>query len=193
MKTDSYDQRVRVTKKMIREAFLKLLSEKDINRITVRELCETSQINRGTFYTHYNDVYDLKEQIENELLAEFALAVKDTFAKAEKLNDDLIFRTVFSLLKENSELCVILLKNGANASVIDKFAQVGEKIFFQYYKQFLPSIQEEKLKIYYLFISSGCIAVLRQWMLSGMNAPIDEIAEELSEITSKGLGYLNYN
>ena len=71
VKTDKADQRTRITKKMIREAFLTLLSGKDIRHITVRELCERAQINRGTFYKYYLDVYDLKEQIENELLIEF--------------------------------------------------------------------------------------------------------------------------
>ena len=59
MKTDNYDQRVRITKIMIRDAYIKLLAEKDIQHITVRELCETAHINRGTFYSHYIDIYDL--------------------------------------------------------------------------------------------------------------------------------------
>ena len=103
MKTDKADQRTRITKKMIREAFLTLLSGKDIRHITVRELCERAQINRGTFYKYYLDVYDLKEQIENELLIEFAASV-GRFADSGALDSvSAVCRTVFALLKENSE------------------------------------------------------------------------------------------
>ena len=47
------DNRVRVTKILIRHAFLQLLKEKPLQSITVRELCQNAGINRGTFYTHY--------------------------------------------------------------------------------------------------------------------------------------------
>ena len=68
VKPDREDQRTRITKKLVRESFLALLSKKDIRHITVKEICEMAQVNRGTFYKYYLDVYDLKEQIENEFL-----------------------------------------------------------------------------------------------------------------------------
>ena len=55
----------------IRQALLTLLKEKPLQNITVRELCQAAGINRGTFYTHYRDIYDLMEQIEEELTEEF--------------------------------------------------------------------------------------------------------------------------
>ena len=50
------DNRVRITKMMIRNALLQLLKEKTLQTITVRELCQVADINRGTFYTHYRDL-----------------------------------------------------------------------------------------------------------------------------------------
>ena len=68
MKTDA---RVRYTKDIIRKVFLDLLVEKPLNKITVKEVCELAEINRGTFYKHYQDIYDLMEQLENEALHRF--------------------------------------------------------------------------------------------------------------------------
>ena len=68
MKTDL---RIRYTRKVIREAFLKLLKEKPLARITVKEVCDLAQINRGTFYKHYLDCYDLMDKLQDEAAANF--------------------------------------------------------------------------------------------------------------------------
>ena len=58
MRKVTNDHRTRLTKMMIRKAFMDLLKQKPIQSISIRELCETAGINRGTFYTHYADIYD---------------------------------------------------------------------------------------------------------------------------------------
>ena len=65
MKTDA---RVRYTRMMIQQTFLDLLKKKPISKITVKEICDIAQINRATFYKHYQDPYDLLEQFQNEAI-----------------------------------------------------------------------------------------------------------------------------
>lgn len=190
MKNTNTDQRVRVTKAMIRAAFIKLLNEKSIRSITVRELCDNAHINRATFYCHYLDIYDLKEQLENELLEELETAVIETIAKTQNPSDKSVFRTVFSLLKENSELCVILLSNNANANVIYRFSEKVKNLYNTYYKGMFPNASEEKLDRFYTFIASGCIALLRNWMLQNADIPPEEVADEANKIMTLGINYL---
>ena len=64
------DRRVRRTKKLLKESLATLLLEKKLNDITVKEIVELADINRGTFYLHYRDVYDMLSKIENEILDE---------------------------------------------------------------------------------------------------------------------------
>ena len=59
MKNEKGDRRVRYTKMVIRESFLDLLQTKDISQISIKEICEKADINRATFYSHYQDPYDL--------------------------------------------------------------------------------------------------------------------------------------
>ena len=56
MKTDA---RVRYTLNVLKKSFLSLLEEKPVNKISVKEVCEHAELNRATFYTHFNDCYDL--------------------------------------------------------------------------------------------------------------------------------------
>lgn len=60
------------TRALIKSTFAEMLSEKkEINKITVTELVKRADINRGTFYSHYDDVYGVAEDYENELIDKF--------------------------------------------------------------------------------------------------------------------------
>ena len=67
MEQSSTDRRVRKTKKQLRLALMELLAEKSAKSISVRELTERADINRGTFYIHYRDVGDLLQRLEDEM------------------------------------------------------------------------------------------------------------------------------
>ena len=71
MAENTTDRRVRKTRGQLRQGLVRLMREKSIQDITVKELCEECDINRGTFYLHYTDVYQLLHSIEDELLVEF--------------------------------------------------------------------------------------------------------------------------
>ena len=53
------DRRTKYTKNIIKETFIDLLSEKDISKVSVSEICKIADINRATFYRYYLDVFDL--------------------------------------------------------------------------------------------------------------------------------------
>ena len=62
------DLRIERTRKCIKDAFIELRKNKSIEKITVKELAALASINKATFYSHYSDIYDLSEQLENETI-----------------------------------------------------------------------------------------------------------------------------
>ena len=60
------DRRAAYSKKMIRESLYELMKTKPLNKITVKEICETADVNRSTFYAYYMDIYDLHQKITKE-------------------------------------------------------------------------------------------------------------------------------
>ena len=56
------------SKKSIFDAFINLRSKKELRKITVKELCEKALINKSTFYTYYEDMFDLSDKIESEVV-----------------------------------------------------------------------------------------------------------------------------
>ncbi len=69
------DLRIERTKRNIINAFIELRAKRPIEKITVKELAEAAVINKATFYLHYKDIYDLSDQLEDEVLAKALAAV----------------------------------------------------------------------------------------------------------------------
>ena len=70
MAAQKEDRRIRRTKRLLRQALAEIMNEKDFKDITVKEITDRADLNRGTFYFHYTDTYDLRNQIEDELVEE---------------------------------------------------------------------------------------------------------------------------
>lgn len=61
---------VRKSKDAIKDAFIQLIITQDIRKVTVNQILELADVSRGTFYAHFQDIYDVQEQVENDLLAQ---------------------------------------------------------------------------------------------------------------------------
>ena len=69
------DLRTLKTERAIKNAFTLLRSKKELEKITVKELCEEAYINKSTFYAHYRDIYDLSDVLCEEVVAQVAKGV----------------------------------------------------------------------------------------------------------------------
>ena len=69
------DARKRYTQMVLKQSLLKLLKEKPVNRITVKEVCELAQLNRATFYAHYSDCFALLGSLLMRLNSPFAMLI----------------------------------------------------------------------------------------------------------------------
>ncbi|MBK3720378.1 DNA-binding transcriptional regulator EnvR [Staphylococcus arlettae] len=72
------DRRVRKTRTAIKSAFIDLLRHKDLDKITVRDITTAADVNRGTFYLHYEDKYLLLSDMENEYFAQLSSTLLTT-------------------------------------------------------------------------------------------------------------------
>lgn len=133
----SGDQRTRMTKQLIRNAFMDLLSRKPIQSISIRELCGIAGINRGTFYTHYKDIYDLLEQIEEEMTREIEKALEPLLSEGNKELTPLKITTeIFRCLKENADLCTVTLGDYGDKSFAVRLLSLGREKCVEAYSRF---------------------------------------------------------
>lgn len=181
MKTDA---RVRYTKMVIKNSFIKILAEKPLAKVTVKEICELSEINRATFYKYYCDPYDLLDKIENDFLEELENNVSESMHK--EFQETITF--ILISIKAEGELYKTLFSENGDphfpsrifSSCYKKYTAVGEDKRFQKLK---PS--EQKWLFY--FIAQGCSGILSQWMENGMVEPISEVADFADKIIQNTL------
>ena len=76
-KGEKMDRRVRKTRAQLRAGLARLMQQKNIKEITVKELVDEIDINRSTFYLHYTDIYQMLQSIEGELMEDILEAIKE--------------------------------------------------------------------------------------------------------------------
>jgi len=180
------DRRTRRTKKLLTEAFINLLSEKKLNEITIKELCEKADINRGTFYLHYQDIYDLKQQIETDLHEELVDLIRP-FSNVNTLDSYQLFYSLFIYTKKNETLFRAFL--GPNGDI--SFLSNLKTLFKDYYLSALlhgHTISYTKnLEYAYDFISAGFTGLVSSWLESEHPHSVEEMARLTSRMVFDGL------
>jgi AcrR family transcriptional regulator len=174
------DGRVRYTRMVIKESLLHLLAERPIQKITVTDICKLAQINRATFYTHYRDAFDLLEQIENELFAEVSSMVM-----TEDKDPDRLTREIVRVIERNVELCRILFSENGDKMYLRRIIDSArEKTIADWHGQH-PHATPQQLELLYTFITGGSVAMIEQWVRTGMQEPpleLGALGKKVSEI-----------
>lgn len=179
------DYRVVLTQKMFKGAFLELMKKKSIQSITIRELCDAAGVNRGTFYSHYDDIYDLLRKIENEMfngLFEVAQNLANTSSNMGSFYDELC-----KYFKNNADVCAMLFSKHSDGVFLRKMVDYGQQLFFGLYADKYPKERQEYLLAYYKFVSGGCVELCRVWAENDFAESAETMSSTLQTIIEKGL------
>ena len=191
MKEEILDRRVRKTRRQLKECLTRLLKEKKIQDITVRELAEMADINRGTFYLHYKDVFDLLEKTESELLDNFNQLVMKHDAEELKKHPYGIFVEIYTLVYDNADLVEILLGENGDLNFMNRLKQlIRDKCLHDWMEVFRtgnPAIFDA----YFSFIVSGCVGLVQYWLKTGMKETPGQLAKLTEQVIRKGIGVLD--
>ncbi len=163
------NQRIRVSKRMLKEAFMDLLNEKEIGKIKISELCERAQINRATFYKYYGNQYDLLAEIEADFFSDL-----DKFFARLSLPDPEVLSKFLNYMAGRKDTFNILTTAISDQEFSKHLLETPmiQDIFSIRLKPGYSPIQEKYLK---LFIFQGVYAVMREWINSGCPEPTEEI------------------
>ncbi len=149
----------------IEGVFVELIQTKEIEHISVSEICKKAEINRSTFYANYIDIYDLAEKIIERLYNDF-LALSDPYI--EDVRNRLDFTRVFIHIKENQMLYKTYFKLGSMDIGIVGFDEEVAAMFF-----------DMKYLDYHIeFFKNGFNAVVKKWLNDGCR----ETPEEMNNI-----------
>ena len=187
MKSNKIDRRVKYTRMVLKESFIDLLEKKDISQITVKEICENADINRATFYAHYNDQYDLLAKIEDEFMENIRDYLDELEQNNNKVNPVLLAEKIFEYIKENAKLCKLLLSERGGLNFQKRVMMlVYDTIINELTSN--SRITKEDAEYVYSFTITGCVGIVQKWLDEDMKKSTRFMAEMVIKLT---MGLIN--
>ena len=160
------NRRRRSSVEKLEKAFVTLLQEKDLKKITVADVCQHSGLNRSTFYANFTDIYDLADKLRGVLEREFSAVFADydymhEHSGALKMfthirDNQLFYTTYFKLCYDESHKISVYDPNRAEAEHLN-----------------------QKLIYHIEFFRSGLNTIIKLWLANGCKESPEEMAEIL--------------
>ncbi|MCR5341213.1 MAG: TetR/AcrR family transcriptional regulator [Saccharofermentans sp.] len=171
------NQRARATRYRIIKAVFETIAyeNKSVERVTVREICEKTGINRSTFYAHFRDVYDVVEKVERTM----ADGLTESFLNSLDSGEDLetCFLTLFEYVREYREFYSMYFGTFHQSGVIDvSWDLLQDKLKGLSYEQ-LGYRSEKEMEYHKEFFLFGMTAMIRHWVMRNCEETPQEILE----------------
>lgn len=176
------NQRIMLTKRLLKEGLVRLLQHKPLDKIGITELCQESGINRATFYRHYelprNVLNDIREDMIADMRKQLGEPTQGTDIKA-------YLEQLFTYLYERVDLLRLFLNNDSD--------QDASKMFDVFYQDVLRTqgvVEQasrndpDSTKLMYLYIVGGMWTLLRHWLMDDVRKTPREIAEIAYEVAN---------
>ncbi|MFC9712465.1 TetR/AcrR family transcriptional regulator [Paenibacillus sp. NPDC056933] len=171
------DRRVLKTRKAIMEAFVGLLEEKDFEQMTINDIADRANVNRGTIYLHYADKFDLLDQCIETYLQQLVETCLNGSPASPVTAKDALLRT-FRYLEEHAAIySTLLTKKG-----IPAFRSKLMTLMVQGVEDQMDAcgIQRGmKMEITVQFLASAAVGLLEWWIMHSMPYPAEEMVEQL--------------
>ena len=164
------------TKERLKRALLDLLEERGLEEISISEICDKAKINRNTFYSHYQSVKDLLEEVEAQFLEDLMGAITISSDSIRSVTG--LLSLIFAKVRENSDMCTLL------------FSEHGDRTFLRSILLFaLPNavsnwsdslmVSEDDARTLFFFISGGAVSVIEEWVRDGFAENEENVVRKL--------------
>lgn len=168
MAENAEGRRVKMTKALLKSSLIELMKTKSIHTISIKEICTGADINRSTFYRHYNTQYDLYDEIVHELLASLIEAYTESREKGEDLKESIA--AVLEVSEKEREVCLVILSDKGNVTMGESFV-----------KAISPVVTDDmnELSVYlFQFMAAGLANIVWTWL----NKPVRQSPQELASL-----------
>ena len=181
------DPRTRKTKRAIRNAFAQLLSKKEFEKITISDISAEAEINRKTFYCYYSGIYQVIDEIENEIVNSFE-SLLNQIDLPEALKKPIeLFKCLSSILDADRDFYSCLLSIKENVGIVRKINKsIKEKAKIAVIEKHV--INEQFADTVLEYAISGMISVYKNWYLSDRSESVENVSEIIGMMYTRGIG-----
>ena len=184
---EKMDRRVRKTRALLLQGLVKMMETHDIQDISVKELTELVDINRGTFYLHYDDIYDMLHKVEDEMFREFNEIMEQEPVGTPTLSSDGLLLEFFRFLDRHRDLARVMIGPHGDLTFVNRLKDQIKKRTLR----FLESAQSDANYEYLCsFIITGCVGVVETWLKEATPQSPEEMAGILGTMLMRQLTFV---
>lgn len=178
------DRRIKKTKKSIQEAFISLILEKNTLKITVTEISQRANIDRKTFYLHYDTTGAVIHEIIKEQVDELISILEKKHFFNNTFDMSILFQALNLVMEKNIELYRQIANSSLYNFLFEEIKKILKTSFWDSF-QSIVNIPPEEFELYIEFYSAGTIAVYLKWLRNEVS--IDE--NKLSQLVGNAAYY----
>lgn len=179
------DRRVKYTKKVIKETFISLLEEKELNKITVSELCSIADINRATFYRYYLDIYDLYDKIQDDFVSELKQIIVTNHDN--RMSTSFLVKSILETLLRDKKLSKIIFNKKNNLLFMDDIIELSYKYGREIWLEKNPHLKEQDIEYASVFFFNASLGVINYWIQNDFDGDPEEIGQMIDQLTKHGI------
>ena len=183
--TASGETKILHTKESIRTALIQMLVNTDIDKITIKELCRISQINRTTFYKYYGSQYDVLNEIATIYTNKTASLLMDDLNNGHKMEENLIAALQF--IKDNSGFFSLFLNKG-NTSLTSRIITVLPDFDSFVVSSMNQNLSEHEKKYLAAYVLHGSIKMIADWVSDGCTLSCKSMSDLILGASGKVIG-----
>ena len=170
------DRRARRTRRLLKESLLEMMKQKRFSEISVRDVTDSADMNRTTFYLHYTDTTQLLQSMEEDLLTEAQMLVnahiQETVADGSLRP---VFEPILDFVVEQREVCTILFENNEVSQFAEHLQQLIHRNGTEVIRAWFQPMDDQQLSYLLRFITYGLIGLIREWFQKNMDLPKEEL------------------
>ncbi len=184
------DKRCMKTRIAIRTALATLISQKDITHITVKDISDHALISRNTFYAHYDSVYTLMDEIEEETLAQLIEVLEENDLETILLNPYIVFNKLTTLINDDFEFYKHMVNSPLTNSLLDKIKEIA-KLYGKKQVSSIMHLTDELLDLSIEYCLAGILGVYKLWFNSDRTTSLDDLSKHCTILVTNGVLGIN--
>ena len=166
------------SRKMITDALVELLDEKTLEKITVSDIVKRADINRGTFYAHYDGVSDVVTSIFGNGFEIIKSSISE-FQGNDNLDMGIMLQELQSVMEQDFDFYQKIFSSDINMKVYEEISNSLISYVYEHESE-LSNVSHADFIFYTSFYSGGIIKLYRDWFIGELPIPFDELTKRAS-------------
>lgn len=177
------NQRIMLTKRILKEALLRLLRKSTVDKVSITQLCSEASVNRGTFYRHYEYPRDILLDIEKDFIEDMS---KQFDYAVSPSNKQQYFEEMFGFMLEHADLIKIFIRNASDDDFPKMFEKLYSNNFLKIKQNHIPNdFDEDSSFLLTAFYAGGIYFFLKFWLFHDIKKTPKELAALFVQISNK--------